>query len=321
MELDRTVEQYFLQGLAPSTRKTYSSAQKRYYSFCLQHRLQPIPCTEQLLCQFAAHVAESGVQASSIKCYLSAIRQLHIAKGEGDPGISKMVKLQQVLRGIKSSQAKIGGKKSPRLPITPDLLLAIKGVWEKEQSRDKVMLWAATTLCFFGFLRSGEVCIPTEKGFDEGAHLTVQDVQVDNVVNPQSVQVRIKASKTDPFRQGVLVYVGRTDKPLCPVAALLAYLVSRGRRPGPLFAFADGKPLSRPRFVTEIRRALEAAGVDPQPYSGHSFRSGAATTAAKQGVEDVVIKMLGRWKSSAYQLYVKTPREQLANISRRLVAQ
>lgn len=315
------MERYFQHGLAPATRRSYGSAQKRYLSFCGQHHLSPVPCSEQILCQFAAHVAGAGVKASSIKCYLSAVRQLQIAKGEGDPGISQMVKLQQVVKGIKSAQAKDGVKSLPRLPISPAHLVAIKGVWERGGlSRDKVMLWAATMLCFFGFLRSGEVGIPSEKAFDEGVHLTIRDVQVDSVENPQSVQVRIKASKTDPFRQGVLVYVGRTDKPLCPVAAILAYLVVRGKRPGPLFTFADGKPLVRLRFVAEIRQALADAGVDPRPYSGHSFRSGAATTAASQGVEDATIKMLGRWKSSAYQLYVKTPREQLAVISKKLVA-
>jgi site-specific recombinase XerD len=70
--------------------------------------------------------------------------------------------------------------------------------------------------------------------------------------------------------------------------------------------------------VEEIRSTLSQAGVDSKPYSGHSFRSGAATTAARQGVGDATIKMLGRWKSSAYQLYVQTPREQLAAISRKL---
>lgn len=260
------------------------------------------------------------MQASSIKCYLSAVRQLQIAKGEGDPGISKMVKLEQVLKGVKAVQAKQGKKRAPKLPITPAILLAIKRAWEREAlSWDKVMLWAAMLLCFFGFLRSGELCVPSETTFDGGAHLSAKDIQVDNVVNPQSVQVNIKASKTDPFRQGVLVYVGRTDKPLCPVSALLAYLVIRGKKPGPLFLFRDGKPLSRPRFVLELRKALAEAGVDPKPYSGHSFRSGAATTAAKQGVDETTIKMLGRWKSAAYQLYIKTPREQLARISKTLV--
>jgi len=198
----------------------------------------------------------------------------------------------------------------------------MKGVWERKSvSQDKAMLWAAASLCFSGFLCSREVCIPGEKAFDKGAHLTMQDIHVNNLANPQSVQVPIKASKTDPFRQGVLVYVGHTNQPLCPVSALLAYMARRGNRPGPLFIFQDGRPLMRPWFVTEVRKALLAAGIDPKPYSRHSFRIGAATTAARQGVEDSTIKMLGRWKSSAYQLYIKPPCDHLASISRKLVAQ
>ena len=47
--------------------------------------------------------------------------------------------------------------------------------------------------------------------------------------------LRLKASKTDPFRVGINVSVGRTDKALCPVSAVLAYMAVRGPGPGPLF--------------------------------------------------------------------------------------
>ena len=72
----------------------------------------------------------------------------------------------------------------------------------------------------------------------------------------------------------------------CAQSLLLAYMVRRGNRPRPLFIFQDGRPLMRPCFVVEVSKALLAAGIDPKPYSGHSFRTGAATTAARQGVED-----------------------------------
>ena len=52
--------------------------------------------------------------------------------------------------------------------------------------------------------------------------------------------------------------------------------------------------------MAKVRDALAAAGVDEGNYCGHSFRIGAATTAAKRGVEDSVIKTLGRWESTAY---------------------
>ncbi len=142
-----------LDCIADSTRKTYSSAQKRYRSFCARHHFTS---SEHLLRQFATHLAEDGLQTSTIKCYLSGVRQLHLAEGVGDPGIGKMARLEQVLKGIKSEVAKKGQKPSPRLPITPELLLAIKETWEKEPvTRDRAMIWAAALLCFFGFLHLG----------------------------------------------------------------------------------------------------------------------------------------------------------------------
>ncbi len=65
--------------------------------------------------------------------------------------------------------------------------------------------------------------------------------------------------------------------------------VVRGKSEGPLFRFRDRKPLTRQKLVTAVKNALEKAGVDPGQYSGHSFRIGAATTAAARGLEVDII--------------------------------
>lgn len=150
------------------------------------------------------------------------------------------------------------------------------------------------------------------------ADLNYQDVAVDNINNPTRIQLKLSKSKTDVFRQGVTIHLGRTDQKMCPVAALLAWMIRRGNHPGPLFTFASGRPLTRPAFVTKFREALQDAGVDPQGFSGHSFRAGAATTAALKGVSDSHIKQLGRWKSAAYLRYIRPPRQQLAALSKLL---
>ena len=143
--------------------------------------------------------------------------------------------------------------------------------------------------------------------FDPGQHLTVRDITVDDIQNPRVVSVRIKQSKTDPFRHGTSIVLSRTDLPLCPVAALLAYLVVRGGdRDGPLFLFR-GQPLTRPRLVSELRKALALAGLKPEKYAGHSFRFGAATTAAACGVPVDVIKTLGTWKSQGLPALRQNP--------------
>ena len=104
----------------------------------------------------------------------------------------------------------------------------------------------------------------------------------------------------DPFRTWVKLFIGRTGNALCPVAAALAYLAARGNKPGPLFNFADSKPLTKERFVHHTREALSQAGINASNYAGHSFRIGAATV----GIQDSTVKMLGRWKNKASSTFV-----------------
>ena len=90
------------------------------------------------------------------------------------------------------------------------------------------------------------------------------------------------------------LFVGKSHTDICPVAALLNYLLVRGKKPGPLFLFQDGKYLTRERLVIALRDVLDKAGLDASKYCSHSFRIGAATTAASKGIEDAIIKTLGR---------------------------
>ena len=75
---------------------------------------------------------------------------------------------------------------------------------------------------------AGELTAPECGEFDPGQHLSYADIAVDNRSDPKVVSIRIKQSKTDPFRQGVTIFLGRTDGMLCPVAALMSYLAVRG---------------------------------------------------------------------------------------------
>ncbi len=319
-ELERLVGHYIQAALAPRTQLTYSSAYRRYMQFCSSHHYTPFPLCEPVLCQYAVFLAGGKLKAQSIKSYLSAVRYYQILNGFTDPFASGMYRLEYVLKGIKAEQARSGAARHrTRLPVTPHILRKIREVLEAESGKaDNIMLWAAVCTCFFGFLRSGEICVASWESYDPGAHLSFGDVTLDSRDSPTVAQVTIKASKTDPFRHGVTLFLGRTHNNLCPVTALAAYLASRDDSPGPFFKLATGCPLSREVFVSMVRRALSAAGFDASLYAGHSFRSGAATTAAACGLEDSLIKTLGRWNSAAYQLYIQIPREQLAGLSARL---
>jgi len=254
----------------------------------------------------------------TIKSYLAAVRHTQIALGLGDPHMGEMPQLEYVVKGVKKMPTDRPTR--TRLPITLEILCRLKRVWQNwPNCRDASMLWAAATMCFFGFLRAGEVVVPSESGFDPSSHLAYGDVRADNLSTPQFLEVRIKASKMDPFRHGVSVYLGRTTGELCPVASILDYMVRRGAQSGPFFTFADGRFLTRERFVSAVRAALTTAGFNCSLYAGHSFRIGAATTAAQRGIQDSLIKTLGRWESSAYMVYIRTPRDTLCSVARTLV--
>ena len=92
------------------------------------------------------------------------------------------------------------------------------------------------------------------------------DIAIDNAEAPSTVKIRIKASKTDQFRKGVDIYLGRTHNPLCLVEALLAYIAKRGKEQGMLFRFEDGQLLTKERFVVRVREALSQAGVNAKLY-------------------------------------------------------
>ena len=69
-------------SIAPSTARVYATGQRRYLSFCRDANMVPLPTSERLLCLFVAHLAERGLQHSSIKGYLSAVSD---SVGDGRP--------------------------------------------------------------------------------------------------------------------------------------------------------------------------------------------------------------------------------------------
>lgn len=88
-----------------------------------------------------------------------------------------------------------------------------------------------------------------------------------------------------------------------------------GREEGPFFRFEDNHLLTKDHYVQKVREALTHAEVNVVQYSGHSFQIGATTTVNKKGLFSEKIQTLDIWESSAYLLYIRLSREELAAIS------
>ena len=316
--LDGAVQHYFTSALAHSSYKTYTAAANKYLTFCRSFHLSPLPTSEATLCYFSACLGQQGLAHSTIQTYISGIRQLQIAHGLPEPKLDSMPRLRQVLRGVQLDHSKRGKTTHSRLPITPTILKRLKLVWIKDSERipfNNIVLWAACLTTFFSFCRSGEITTEQENHFDPLLHLSYSDLAVDNPSDPAVISMLIKKSKCDQTGKGAKVYFGKTGDSLCPIAAMEAYLSIRGSNPDPLFLWESGVPLSKPSFVKHVKTALEQAGLPAKDYSGHSFRIGAATTAAVAGLEDSAIWTLGRWESSAFKRYIRLDPTYLASLS------
>ena len=243
-----------------------------------------------------AFLAREGLKHRFIKSYLSCIRFAQITLSLGNPFANgAMPCLEYVLGGIKRVQAQNGVAPKPHLPVTINILQKLRVIWlQGNPHPNSIMLWAAACTGFFGFLRAGEFTVPSQQSYDPKIHLNISDIALDSHVCPSILRLRIKQSKTDPFHQGVDIYLGSTQRDVCPVSALINYIAICSACPGPLFIFQNGSYLTQAALVSHFQAPLQQAGFNHQDFNGHSFQIGAATTAAQCGMEDSLIQTLGR---------------------------
>ena len=232
--LESAVQGLFAEGLAGSTRSSYSTAQKRYLTFCSLFHLSPLHLSEHTLCLFAAFLANEGLQARTISAYLWGLRHFQITTlGRGCTHLRGHLRLTTLGRGCTMS---------PGVPLN-----------QVVHPFNNVLYWAAACTAFFGLLRLGEV-FPKSAG--EAPPLQLQDLSTDSHTRPSIIKRLIRRSKTDPFGRGYFVVLGKSGHATCPVAALRDFLLLRPKIEGPLFVRKDSTLLSKEDFIRAVRPAL-----------------------------------------------------------------
>lgn len=153
------------------------------------------------------------------------------------PYVKEMVRLHYVLRGIRLIQGN-AHMRPTWTPVITQMLAHLLNLIKVNihNAHDQAMFAAATLLAFFGMLRISEYTTPSPRCFDPHAHLSINDISFN--FRRRMLSVRIKASKTDPFRQGMTLRIAFNFLPLCPGLAMLRYFRSRTGTDGPLFIFA-----------------------------------------------------------------------------------
>ena len=237
--------------------------------------------------------------------FICQVCDLQVSAGFSPPQRSNWPRLQYVLKGIARCQLQAPPR---RLPVTAAIMVQLQSTIQTGSTRSTRGEFACC-LGYFGFMRSGDFTVDSSTV----PAVCVSDVVVDSHSHPSLLKVKLRRAKTNPLGKGIKIFMSRTGTVLCPVAAILHYMAVHPKVEGSLLIHADGSPLTRAQFVFQVKKALEAAAVDSASYSGHSFCI--ASIAAATGIPVYFIKMLGRWESEAYHLYIRTPRHALAAVS------
>ena len=98
------------------------------------------------------------------------------------------------------------------------------------------MVWVTYCTAYFGLVRVSKffASSPNHSSSYYFTNLLLSDLVINSLIAPHIIRIILKQSKTDQYRQGTHIYLGRTSHQVFPVKALIRYLDRRGGRPGPL---------------------------------------------------------------------------------------
>ena len=293
-------------ALAPSSRDVYRRSVQRLKAFmALRYPGQRwLPLSGAYLAQFISHLFAQQYAPTTITTTVAAIAYAHKILGLPDP--TNCFYIKKLLKGAQ----KLKGSVDIRRPIDVSVLTKIVASAKRLIPTNYMRRCLASmfTLAFHAFLRIGEITVNSQ-----GQHpglLSLGDIQiVQSDDRPtRSIQITMRHYKHSRPNSPAVLEIQQQQQPLlCPVAHLQAYLTLRGQHPGPLFIFPDGHAITRDHFASQLAECLKDANLDTRYYKGHSFRIGAATTAAARGLSEMQIQAMGRWRSTAFRRYIRIP--------------
>lgn len=287
-------------SLATNTIRAYQVALKSFENFRHLHLLQDIwPVPFGHLVQYIGYLSLNKRSPATALQHIAAISRQHKLNAMLDSTDNFIIK--KILTGMKNSNPRQDIRHPITLPVLRNLLRALDYVCSSVY--ESKLFKSMFTMAFHAFLRVSElVCTEVDPGKSKG--LLLSDIRL----TKDQLVVCIRLSKTDQLGAKCCLRIpSHPDKFDCPAVTLHQYLIARpSTSPDTsLFIHIDSKPVSKYQFNAVLKRALSFINLSCSSYKSHSFRIGAATSAAVNGIPYQIIQEWGRWKSMAYRTYIR----------------
>ena len=278
-----------------NTVRAYKSDFNDFKLFCSKNSFRSLPSEPKIVSLYLTFLSTKEVKMSTLKRRLVSIGVINKLKGHYLD--TKHPSIIENIMGIKRRKGSIQKGKKPLLISN---LKELINVIDK-QNKAEIKKLRDRSIILIGF--SG--------GFRRNEIVSLNYEDLDFV--PEGLKISIRRSKTDQFGEGsikALPYFDNTN--YCPVITLKNWIDLSNISSGPLFRrFSKGSKLSEHRLTDQtvallIKDYLNIAGIDSKNYSGHSLRSGFATSAAEFGAEErSIMAMTGHKSTEMVRRYIK----------------
>jgi len=278
-----------------NTVRAYKSDFNDFGLFCAQNGFKSLPSEPKIVSLYLTYLSTKEAKMSTLKRRLVSIGVIHRLKGHYLD--TKHPSIIENIMGIKRRKGSIQkGKK----PLLINYLKQLIDVIDEQKNEDIKKL-RDRSIILVGF--SG--------GFRRNEIVSLDYDDLDFV--EEGLKIQIRRSKTDQFGEGSVKALPYFDSSkYCPVISLKNWIEISKIESGPLFRrFVKGSKLSKNRLTDQtvallIKEYLLLAGIDSKNYSGHSLRSGFATSAAESGAEErSIMAMTGHKSSEMVRRYIK----------------
>ena len=278
-----------------NTVRAYKSDFNDFRLFCSQNGFKSLPTEPKIVSLYLTHLSTKEAKMSTLKRRLVSIGVIHKLKGHYLD--TKHPSIIENILGIKRRKGSVQiGKK----PILINNLKQIIDVID-EQKNDEKKKFRDRSVILIGF--SG--------GFRRNEIVSLDYDDLDFV--QEGLKINLKRSKTDQFGEGSVKGLPYFDNSqYCPVVSIQKWIEISKISSGALFRrFTKGSRLSDDRLTDQtvallIKKYLKLAGIDSKNYSGHSLRSGFATSAAEAGAEErSIMAMTGHKSTEMVRRYIK----------------
>jgi len=280
---------------AKNTVRAYKSDFNDFGIFCAQNGFKSLPSDPKIVSLYLTHLSSKDAKMSTLKRRLVSIGVIHKLKGH-----YLDTKHPAIIENIMGIKRRKGSVQKSKKPILINNLKQIINIID-EQKKEEIKKFRDRSIILIGF--SG--------GFRRNEIVSLDYDDLDFV--PEGLKINIKRSKTDQFGEGFTKALPYFDSSkYCPVVSLKNWLEISRITSGPLFRkFVKGSKLAENRLTDQtvallIKEYLNLAGIDSKNYSGHSLRSGFATSAAESGVEErSIMAMTGHKSTEMVRRYIK----------------